>query len=45
MNQAVMIGFDLSEEQQALVDTARKFAREEIIPVAGRLDEEEKFPD
>jgi acyl-CoA dehydrogenase len=45
MNQAVMIGFDLSEEQQALVDTARKFTRDEIIPVAGKLDEEEKFPD
>src|SRR5262249_53097197 len=40
-----MIGFDLSEEQQALIDTARKFCRGEIIPVAGKLDEEEKFPD
>jgi acyl-CoA dehydrogenase len=40
-----MIGFTLTEEQQALVDTVRKFTREEIIPVAGRLDEEERFPD
>jgi acyl-CoA dehydrogenase len=40
-----MIGFDLTEEQQALVETARKFTRDEIIPVAGKLDEEEKFPE
>jgi len=34
----------LTEEQQALIETARKFTRESIIPVAGELDEEEKFP-
>jgi acyl-CoA dehydrogenase len=39
-----MPSFDLSEEQQHLVDTAREFARKEIIPVAGQLDETETFP-
>ncbi len=38
--------FDLSltEEQNALVDTAREFAKKEIIPVAGKLDEHGTFP-
>lgn len=36
--------FDLTEEQKALVDTARKFARDEMIPVAARCDEHEEFP-
>ena len=38
--------FDLSftEDQQALRKTARDFARSEIAPVAGRLDEEGEFP-
>src|ERR1051325_9745689 len=40
-----MLGFDLTDEQSALCETARKFAREEIIPVAGELDQEERFPD
>jgi acyl-CoA dehydrogenase len=40
-----MIGFDLTEEQQHLVTTARDFTRKEIVPVAGALDEEGKFPD
>jgi len=39
-----MIGFDLTEEQQQLIETARDFARQEIVPVAGALDEEGKFP-
>ncbi|MBL8603188.1 MAG: acyl-CoA dehydrogenase family protein [Myxococcales bacterium] len=39
-----MYGFELSEEQKGLVETARKFARDKIIPVAGELDEHEKFP-
>src|SRR5262245_36833005 len=39
-----MIAFDLSEEQQQLVDTAREFAKQEIVPVAGNLDEEGIFP-
>jgi acyl-CoA dehydrogenase len=40
-----MIGFDITEEQEQLVQTARDFTRKEIIPVAGHLDEEGKFPD
>jgi acyl-CoA dehydrogenase len=39
-----MVGFDLTEEQQQLVDTAREFARKEIVPAAARLDEEGTFP-
>lgn len=35
----------LTQEQQELVATARRFAKEEIIPVAQKLDEEGKFPD
>jgi len=40
-----MMGFDLTEEQEQLVQTAREFAKKEIIPVAGSLDEEGIFPD
>jgi acyl-CoA dehydrogenase len=39
-----MFRFDLTDEQKAIRDTARAFARERIIPVAGELDEEGKFP-
>ena len=39
-----MIGFALTDEQRALQDTARRFARAEIAPVAGKLDREERFP-
>jgi acyl-CoA dehydrogenase len=39
-----MASFDYTEEQQALVQTARDFTRKEIIPVAGHLDEEGIFP-
>ena len=39
-----MVGFDFTQEQQQLVATARDFTRKEIIPVAGRLDEEGEFP-
>jgi acyl-CoA dehydrogenase len=35
---------DLTEEQQALTATAREFAKKEIIPVAGKLDEYGTFP-
>jgi acyl-CoA dehydrogenase len=40
------MAFDLnySEEQQALVQTAREFTRREIIPVAGEYDESGEFP-
>ncbi|MCA9706021.1 MAG: acyl-CoA dehydrogenase family protein [Myxococcales bacterium] len=34
-----------TEEQQALVDTARKFAAEHIIPVAGEYDEKGEHPE
>jgi acyl-CoA dehydrogenase len=39
-----MASFDYTEEQQALVQTARDFARKEIVPVAGHLDETGTFP-
>src|SRR5438128_4556537 len=34
----------LSEEQQALAQTARDFTRKEIIPRAGHFDETGEFP-
>jgi acyl-CoA dehydrogenase len=40
-----MIGFDFTEEQEQLIQTARDFTKKEITPVAGHLDEEGKFPD
>jgi acyl-CoA dehydrogenase len=39
-----MIDFELTEEQKALIDTARRFAKERIIPVAAECDRESKFP-
>jgi acyl-CoA dehydrogenase len=39
-----MFDLTLTDEQQALIQTAREFARAEIAPVAGHLDEEGKFP-
>src|SRR3977135_4083530 len=36
--------FSLTDEQQRLVDTARKFTREKIIPVGQQLDEPGTFP-
>ncbi len=39
-----MIGFELTEEQRAVQETARRFARAEIAPVAARLDRDEEFP-
>src|SRR5438128_11027574 len=35
--------FSLTDDQQRLVDTARKFTREKIIPVAQKLDEHGTF--
>jgi acyl-CoA dehydrogenase len=35
---------NFSEEQQQLVATAREFAKAEIVPVAGKLDEHGTFP-
>ena len=34
----------LTEEQEALITTARDFTRKEIIPVAGHFDESGEFP-
>ncbi len=39
-----MMRFDLSPEQQQLKETARRFAADEIIPVAACFDEEQTFP-
>src|SRR6056297_1225574 len=36
--------FGLSEEQKAIRDEVRKFAENEIEPVATELDEAEKYP-
>jgi len=36
--------FGLTEDQQRLVETARKFTKEKIIPVAQKLDEHGTFP-
>ncbi|HRG98921.1 MAG TPA: acyl-CoA dehydrogenase family protein [Polyangiaceae bacterium] len=39
-----MIDFELTDEQKALIDTARRFARERIIPVAAEADRLSEFP-
>src|ERR1700722_11538918 len=39
-----MFDFEPTEEQRALIDTARRFARERIIPVAAQCDRESRFP-
>lgn len=39
-----MLDFSLSEEQKALIDTARRFAKERIIPVAAECDRKAEFP-
>jgi acyl-CoA dehydrogenase len=39
-----MIDFELTEEQKALIDIARRFAREKIIPVAPECDRKSEFP-
>ena len=39
-----MIDFALSEEQKALVETARRFTKERIIPIAAECDRERSFP-
>src|ERR1017187_94810 len=39
-----MFDFEPTEEQRALIETARRFARERIIPVAAECDRESKFP-
>jgi acyl-CoA dehydrogenase len=39
-----VIDFSLSEEQKALVETARRFTKERIVPVAAEADRESRFP-
>ena len=39
-----MPNFEFSDEEKQLIETAREFTRKEIIPVAGELDEDGKFP-
>jgi acyl-CoA dehydrogenase len=39
-----MFDLNLTSEQKALVETARRFAKEEIIPVAHKYDESGEFP-
>lgn len=39
-----MLDFQLSEEQQALIQTARRFAEERVIPVAAEADRQGEFP-
>ncbi len=39
-----MFDFEPSEEQGVLRETARRFARERIIPIAAECDRESKFP-
>jgi alkylation response protein AidB-like acyl-CoA dehydrogenase len=37
--------FKLSDDQQAFQDTARKFARDQMVPKAAKWDEEKIFPE
>jgi acyl-CoA dehydrogenase len=39
-----MLDFSLSDEQKALIETARRFSRERIKPVAAECDREARFP-
>ncbi|NUP13033.1 MAG: acyl-CoA dehydrogenase [Polyangiaceae bacterium] len=39
-----MVDFSLSDEHKGLVDTARRFAKERIIPVAAECDRDSRFP-
>jgi acyl-CoA dehydrogenase len=39
-----MLDFSLSDEQKALLEAARRFARERIAPVAAECDREARFP-
>ena len=44
MPEPKMYKFDLSDEQKEFQKLARDFTRQEIIPVAGELDEKGEFP-
>jgi len=37
--------FDLTDEQRMIQDTAREFARKEVLPKAAELDENSRFPE
>jgi len=39
-----MVGFELTDDQKAIQEAARTFARKEIIPVAARLDQTMEYP-
>jgi acyl-CoA dehydrogenase len=39
-----MLNFGLSDEQRALIDVAKRFTRERIMPVAAACDRESRFP-
>lgn len=39
-----MVDFAISEEHNALIQTARRFTKERIIPVAAECDRESRFP-
>jgi acyl-CoA dehydrogenase len=39
-----MFDFEPTEEQKALIDTARRFAKERIIPIAAECDQKSVFP-
>lgn len=39
-----MFSFEMTAEQQEMKDLARKFAADEIIPIAAKCDEQEHFP-
>ena len=41
---AFMFDFEPTEEQRALIETARRFTKERIIPIAAECDREAKFP-
>jgi acyl-CoA dehydrogenase len=38
------IDFELTEEQKALIETARRFTKERIIPIAAECDRKAEFP-
>jgi len=38
------VNFDLTEEQRLVRETVRRFAEEEIMPVAAEHDRAERFP-
>ncbi len=39
-----MVDFSLSEEHKALVETARRFAKERLLPIVAECDRESRFP-